>query len=72
MPWGFVRLHDAAAAGDDLSAAAASLTRPDDAASDVAASEAAGVIVGNYGACHTDQARLAGLQARVREMALAK
>lgn len=67
-----MRLHDAAAAGDDLSAAAASPARPDGAASDVAASVAAGVIVGNYGACRADQARLAALQAWAREMALAK
>jgi hypothetical protein len=33
---------------------------------------AAGVIVGNYGACRADQARLAALQAWAREMALAK
>ena len=72
VPWGYVRLHDAAAVGDDLSAAAASPGRPDGAASDVTASEAAGVIVDNYGACRADQARLAALQTWAREMALAK
>jgi hypothetical protein len=72
VPWGFVRLHDAAAVGDDLSAAAASPGRPDDAASNVAASEAAGVIVANYGSCRADQARLAELQAWTRQMGLAK
>jgi len=72
VPWGFVRLHDAAAAGDDLSAAAASPGRPDDGASDVAASEAAGVIAGNYGACRADQARLAELQAWAMGMGLTK
>jgi hypothetical protein len=71
LPWGFVRLHDAAASGDDLSAAAASPGRPDDVASDVAASEAAGVIVENYGACRADQTRLAALQAWTRSMGLA-
>jgi hypothetical protein len=65
-------LHDAAAAGDDLSAAAADPGRPDDAASDVTASEAAGVIVANYGACHADQSRLAELQAWARSMGLAR
>jgi hypothetical protein len=72
LPWGFVRLHDAAAAGDDLSAAAAGPGRPDDSASDVAASQAASVIVGNYGACRADQARLAELQAWTRSMGLTK
>ena len=72
VPWGFVRLHDAAAVGDDLSAAATDPGRPDDAASDVASSEAAGVVVDNYGACRADQARLAELQAWARQMGLAK
>jgi hypothetical protein len=72
LPWGFVRLHDAAAVGDDLSAAAPSPGRPDGAPSDVRASEAAGVVVANYGACHADQARLAELQAWARSMRLAK
>jgi hypothetical protein len=69
---GFVRLHDAAVAGDDLSAAAPGSVGPDDAASGVAASAAAAVIVGNYGACHADQARLAALQAWARGVGLAK
>jgi hypothetical protein len=72
VPWGYVRLHDAAAVGDDLSAAASGPDRPDDAASDVAASEAARVVVANYGACRADQARLAELQDWARSMALAK
>jgi hypothetical protein len=65
-------LHDAAAAGDELSAAAAGPERPDDGASDVAASRAAAVIVANYGACHADQARLAELQAWARQVGLAR
>ncbi|MEJ0065031.1 MAG: hypothetical protein WDM85_06005 [Caulobacteraceae bacterium] len=72
VPWGFVRLHDAAAVGDDLSAAAPSPRRPDDGASDVTTSEAAGVIVANYGSCRADQARLAELQAWTRQIGLAK
>jgi hypothetical protein len=71
LPWGFVRLHDAAAAGDELSPPAAGPERPDGAASDVAASAAATVIVGNYGACRADQARLAELQAWARQVGLA-
>lgn len=72
VPWGFVRLHDAAAAGDDLSAAAADPGRPDGAPSDVKASEAAAAVVANYGSCRADQARLAELQAWGREMGLAR
>ncbi|HXQ16901.1 MAG TPA: hypothetical protein VN814_19995 [Caulobacteraceae bacterium] len=72
LPVGFVRLHDAAAAGDDLPAVAPGADGADDAASDVAASAAATVIVGNYGACHADQARLAELQAWARSVGLAK
>jgi hypothetical protein len=72
LPLGFVRLHDAAVAGDDLSAAAPGSVGPDDAASGVAASAAAAVIVGNYGSCHADQARLAELQAWARSVGLAK
>jgi hypothetical protein len=72
VPWGFVRLHDAAAVGDDLSAATAGPGRPDDAASDVAASRAAAVVVVNYGACRADQARLAELQTWAKSMGLAR
>ena len=72
LPLGFVRLHDAAVAGVDLSAAAPDPDGTDDAPSGVAASAAAAVIVGNYGACHADQARLAELQAWARRVGLAK
>jgi hypothetical protein len=72
LPLGFVRLHDAAVAGDHLSAAAPGSVGPDDAPSGVAASAAAAVIVGNYGACHADQARLAELQAWARSVGLGR
>jgi hypothetical protein len=72
LPWGFVRLHDAAAAGVDLPAATPGAGGPDDAASGVAASAAAAVIVANYGDCRADQARLAALQAWARGEGLAK
>jgi hypothetical protein len=72
LPWGFVRLHDAAAVGDDLSAAAADPGRPDDAASPVTASGAAAVIAANYGDCRADQARLADLQSWARQVGLAR
>jgi hypothetical protein len=71
LPWGFVRVHDAAIGGDDLSAAAPGAGQPDDAASDVAASEAAAVIAGNYGDCRVDRQRLADLQAWAKAMHLA-
>jgi hypothetical protein len=71
LPWGFVRVHDAAVRGDDLSAAAESPGGPDDAASDVAASRAVAVIASNYGSCRADRERLADLQAWAKSMGLA-
>lgn len=62
---GFVRVLDAAAAGADLSATPGPAGLADDAASDVAPSHAAGVIVGNYAGCTDDRAKLLGLQAWV-------
>ena len=70
LPWGFVRLHDAAVRGDDLSAAPTGSAEPDDAASDVTASRAAAVIAGNYGDCRADRERLADLQAWAKSMGL--
>ncbi|HEX3919328.1 MAG TPA: hypothetical protein VHW60_18470 [Caulobacteraceae bacterium] len=72
LPWSFVRLHDAAVAGADLPAPATGAGGADDAASGVAASPAAAVIVANYGACHADQDRLAAFQAWARGEGLAK
>ena len=71
LPWGFVRVHDAAVRGDDLSPAATRSAGPDDAPSNVTASRAAAVITGNYGDCRADRARLADLQAWIRGMGLA-
>jgi hypothetical protein len=68
LPDGFVRLHDAAAAG--LPAGAISPTEPDDTASDFTFAQAAGVIVANYGECHADQQRLTDLQAWLRGQGL--
>lgn len=70
VPWGFVRLHDEAARG--VSASPADPGRPDDAASDVTASEAASVVVTNYGACNAAIQRLTDLQALLRTDGLAK
>lgn len=71
LPWGLVRLHDAAASGA-MPTAAAGPFGPDDAASNVAASEAAALIAANYGTCRSDQQRLADLQAWARGEGLVK
>lgn len=63
LPDGFVWLHNAAAAGVPLHDPAGN---PDAASEDVAASEAAGVIVGNYGICHENAEQLSALQEWVR------
>ncbi|WP_296223226.1 hypothetical protein [Ralstonia sp. UBA689] len=64
VPRGFVRLHDAAAAG--------TVPNPDtgdaDAApSDVALSTVAGTVAANYTDCHVDAARLTSLQQTLRD-----
>ena len=59
---GFVRLHDAAARGLDLSDIAAPAGAPDDAAARVAPSDAAAVIAANYGDCRADAQELADWQ----------
>lgn len=66
LPWGFVRLHDAAALGLDPAAVPNPAGQPDDAASSVAASVAAAIVAGNYGQCREDQQRLSDLQAWIR------
>lgn len=47
IPWGFVRIHDAAASGD----VPAPTDQPLPAASDVTLSQTAAVLAGNYGLC---------------------
>ena len=59
LPVGFVRVHDAAAAGVPLLPAAGD---SDAAPSGVAASAALGVIAGNYGVCHEATEQLNALQ----------
>ncbi len=64
---GFVRLHDAAAAGE--------LPEPvgdaDAAAADIALSTVAGTVAANYRTCHENAEQLIALQAWVREMGVA-
>ncbi len=63
VPRGFVRVHDAAAAGTDLPTPAGSA---DAAPSGLALSTVAGGVVDNYTTCHATAARLTALQAWVR------
>lgn len=59
---GFVRLHDAAALGLDVSQVPAPAGQPDDAASSIASSVAAAAIIANYGEARADAERLTALQ----------
>lgn len=59
LPVGFVRVHDAAASGVPLVPGTGD---PDASRSTIAASAAAGVIVGNYGICHETAEQLSALQ----------
>lgn len=69
VPWGVVRLHDAAALGVDPATLPNPAGEPDDAASSVAASDLARAVARNYGdVCRADAAQLADLQAWVRAM----
>lgn len=61
VPVGFVRLHDAAAAGQDPVPDPAA--RADDAASGVALSAVGATVAGNYGGCRENAAKLTDLQA---------
>ena len=71
LPWGLVRVHDAAAAGVDVSALPDTAYGPDGSASTVAASRAAEVISGNYGACLANAERLSALQGWISAQAAA-
>lgn len=62
LPLGFVRLHDAAAAGS-VAALPDRAGQPADAPSGVALSAAAGTIVGNYGTCLEWRNQVIGWQA---------
>ena len=63
LPVGFVRVHDAAALGLPIADVHDAAGRPDDAASELAASEAARTIVWNYEACADNAERLGAWQA---------
>jgi hypothetical protein len=67
IPWGFVRVFDAAASGSDPAAIAYGPAQSDDAASDVKLSEIAAMFAENAGACHANAEQLTQLQAVVRD-----
>lgn len=69
LPVGLVRLHDAAARGVDVSAVPDPAGLADDARATATASDLAGAIVGNYGACRADIEQLTALQAWARGQA---
>lgn len=62
LPVGFVRLHDAAAQGLDVSAVPDPAGRPDGAASDVEPDDAIGVVLANYEVAHQCRATVLGWQ----------
>jgi hypothetical protein len=64
VPHGFVRLHDAAAAGDGLPDPAG---QSDEAASGLALSAVAATVAENYGTCHQIADQLSALQAWIRD-----
>ena len=66
VPLGFVRLHDAAAAGS-LPKVPDTAGQSDDAPSGIALSAVASTVTQNYGICHENAAQLAGLQAWVHQ-----
>lgn len=64
VPVGFVRLHDAVAAGLPAPGAAGAA---DDAPSGIALSAVTGTVAGNYTACHANAEQLSQLQALLRQ-----
>lgn len=69
LPWGFIRLHDAAAVG--VSEAPDRPSQPDVGPSPVTDARALEVIAENYGACRFDQGRYAELQALLKTWGMA-
>ena len=68
LPWGAVRLLDAAASGADVGDVAARIApgQPDDAASDVRLSEAVTLLTGNLGAARQNAGQLEALEKAVQ------
>ena len=66
VPYGLVRLHDAAIAGIQPDAVPNPSNLADDAPSGVATSALAATLVGNYGICHATSEQLTALQDWIR------
>jgi hypothetical protein len=71
IPWGLVRVHDAAAIGVDVSGISLPAGQSDGAASVITPSQFGSLIVDNYGACHADAQQLSDLQAFIRAQSAA-
>lgn len=71
VPWGFVRLHDAAAWGVGIAETGAPAGQPDDACAPFAWADIAAVVVANYGAARQNAQQLDDLEAfeRARDAA---
>lgn len=67
VPWGLVRLHDAAVRGDDPDAATAPAGQPDDACSPFSPGEFAAIVAGNYGVARANAEQLNALEADIRQ-----
>jgi hypothetical protein len=68
VPWGAIRLFDAAASGSDPGAVAALIApgQPDDAASGIALSDFVALLAQNFGAARDNADQLTALQAAMR------
>lgn len=71
IPWGVVRVLDAAIAGVEPATLPTPAGQPDDACSDVTASEAASVLAEDIGAANQNAEQLNALEAHDREQAAA-
>jgi hypothetical protein len=71
IPWGLVRLHDAAAAGVDPSTLQPPASAADDACSDVAPDAFMATVVANYGLAAQNAEQLNALEADLRARAAA-
>jgi hypothetical protein len=68
VPWGVVRLFDAAASGSDPGVVAAAIApgQPDDAASPIALSDLVALLAQDFGAARANADQLSALEAAVR------
>ena len=71
IPWGVVRLHDAAVLGVDPSTLQAPASEPDDACSTITASALVDTVVANYGIAQANAQQLNDLEADIAARAQA-